>query len=80
MSNKIIFSIIGLMFCHQLSAQKTTPTIKSEADVPAYDLPNLLITETGVDVNTAEEWERLTQEYPKQLRAQVHRLLEPGGD
>jgi AcrR family transcriptional regulator len=28
----------------------------------------------------AEEWERLTQEYPKQLRAQVHRLLEPGGD
>lgn len=24
-----------------------------------------------------EEWERLTQEYPKQLRAQVHRLLQP---
>lgn len=25
-----------------------------------------------------EEWDRLTKEYPKQLRAQVRRLLEPG--
>lgn len=47
MSQKLLFSLIALMFIYQLSAQITTPTIKEEADVPSYQLPQLLISERG---------------------------------
>ncbi len=50
---------MALMIYHQLFAQRSTPTIKNEADVPAYDLPLLLRTESGIEVKTAEAWERL---------------------
>ena len=47
MRQKILFSFIVLVFSYQLSAQKTTPTIENEVDVPAYELPQLLTTFAG---------------------------------
>jgi len=52
MRQKILFSFILLVFSNQLSAQKTTPTIKNEADVPSYELPQLLNTLAGKKINT----------------------------
>jgi len=59
MSQKILFSFIVLVFSYQLSAQKTTPTIKNEGDVPAYELPQLLTTLAGKKINNPSDWERL---------------------
>ena len=52
MSQKLLFSLIALTFIYQLSAQITTPTIKEEADVPSYQLPQLLISERGKEVDS----------------------------
>jgi hypothetical protein len=59
MSQKLLFSLIALTFIYQLSAQITTPTIKEEADVPSYQLPQLLISERGKEVDSPAKWERL---------------------
>ena len=59
MSQKILFSFTVLVFSYQLSAQKTTTTIKNEADVPSYKLPNLLTSKGGAEIDTSNEWERL---------------------
>jgi len=59
MSQKILFSFTVLVFSYQLSAQKTTPTIKNEADVPLYKLPHLLTSKGGTEIDTSSEWERL---------------------
>lgn len=59
MRQKILFNFIVLIFSNQLFGQKTTPTIKNEADVPAYDLPQLLTTLTGEKINATSDWEGL---------------------
>ena len=59
MSQKILFIFIFLVFSYQLSAQKTTPTIKNEADVPSYKLPHLFTSKGGKEIDTPTEWERL---------------------
>ena len=59
MSQKTLFSFIVLVFSYQLSAQKTTPTIKNEADVPLYKLPHLFTSKGGMEIDTSSEWERL---------------------
>ena len=58
MIKKILLSLVVLTFFYWLPAQKTTPTIKKEADVRPYELPQLLITLNGKKINTPMEWER----------------------
>ncbi|MBT3445108.1 MAG: hypothetical protein HN443_08720 [Flavobacteriaceae bacterium] len=52
MSQKILFNFIALVFVCQLYAQKTTPTIKNEADIPYYKLPHLLTSMGGEEIDT----------------------------
>ena len=59
MIQKILFGVIAFLFVYHLSAQKTTPTIKNEADVPLYVLPQLLTSENEKQIDTSLEWERL---------------------
>ena len=59
MNKKISLSLTAMVFVFQLFAQKTTPTIKNEADVPSYDLPRLLISMGGKEIVNPSEWERL---------------------
>ena len=59
MSQKILFSFTILVISYQISAQKTTNTIKNEADVPLYKLPHLLTSKGGTEIDTSSEWERL---------------------
>jgi hypothetical protein len=59
MNQKLQFSLIALTFICKLSAQITTPTIKEEADVPSYQLPQLLISEKGIEIDSPAKWERL---------------------
>lgn len=59
MSQKIKFNLIALVFICQLYGQKTTTTIKNEADVPSYKLPHLLTSEGGKEIDTPLEWNRL---------------------
>ena len=54
-----IFSLVTLLLIYHLSAQKTTPTIKKEADVPSYELPKLLISDNGKKINISSDWEHL---------------------
>ena len=59
MSKKILFNFIALVFVCQLYAQKTTPTIKNETDVPSYKLPHLLTSMGGEEIDTPLKWDRL---------------------
>ncbi|MGA0374694.1 MAG: acetylxylan esterase, partial [Flavobacteriaceae bacterium] len=58
MIQKFIFNFIVLIFSYQLFAQKTSSTINDEAEVPSYELPQLLITSSGEKINTPSDWER----------------------
>ena len=55
MLQRILFSLIGFIFFYKLNAQRTTPTIINEADVPSYELPQLLITLSGEKTNTPSD-------------------------
>ena len=59
MIKNTIFSLITFLLTYHLSAQKTTPTIKKEADVPLYELPQLLISDNGKKINISSDWEHL---------------------
>ena len=59
MERKYLLIIPVLLLFGPMSAQKTTPTIKKEAEVMPYDLPPLLITETGKEIETVNDWEGL---------------------
>ena len=59
MERKYLLIIPILLLFGPMSAQKTTPTIKKEAEVMPYDLPPLLITETGKEIETVNDWEGL---------------------
>ena len=54
-----IFTLIIILLIYPLYAQKTTPTIISEADVPPYELPKLLISDNGKKINIPSDWEHL---------------------
>ncbi|MEC8636797.1 MAG: acetylxylan esterase [Bacteroidota bacterium] len=58
MIQKFIFNFIVFIFSYQLFAQKTSSTINDEAEVPSYELPQLLITSSGEKINTPSDWER----------------------
>ena len=59
MLQRILFGLIVLIFFYKLNAQRATPAIIDEADVPPYELPQLLITLSGEKTNTPSDWERL---------------------
>ena len=59
MLQRIFFGFIVFIFFCKLNAQRATPTIINEADVPSYELPQLLITLSGEKTNTPSDWERL---------------------
>ncbi len=70
MSQKILFNFIALVLVCQLYAQKTTPTIKNEADVPSYKLPHLLTSMGGEEIDTPLKWDRLR-------RPEIHSYFAP---
>ena len=58
MIQKFLFNFIVLIFSCLLSAQYTSSTINNEAEVPSYELPQLLITSSGEKIITPSDWER----------------------
>ncbi len=58
MIQKFLFNFIVLIFSCLLSAQYTSSTINDEAEVPSFELPQLLITSSGEKIITPSDWER----------------------
>ncbi len=58
-----VYVLLILFFCLSCSHFSPFPArekrIKKEADVPSYRLPNALISESGIAIETIEQWENL---------------------
>ena len=73
-----VITVAFYLIAFNLSAQKTTPTIKDESKVPAYDLPELLISDQGKKIKTKTRWERYRRpEILEHFASQVYGKL-PG--
>ncbi len=72
MKNFVVLCLLGAAFTLPAIAQETDNTpevLEDESKIPPYTLPVLLTTESGVEIKTAEEWEKLRRPELYQLFA-----------
>lgn len=56
--NKINVAFALLLFAGQVLTAQNKPVNVEESNIPAYQLPELLVPEKGADITSISDWEQ----------------------